>query len=650
MSLAANYTFVGKGNWSLDAVGGEATGGGTVSAIVPEGSKIEKAFLYSTNYSTSANNQVDISFGAATETVTGFTSLGQNNAGLIAYRADVTSLIAGYVGDGDAAQYDFTLSNITGSSVDGFVLAIVYSNSTESTRTISFLDGFSATTGDSFDFTFSEPLNIVSAGFEAQMSLGIGFSFQNGGSQQFSNITIDGRPLTSSAGGEDDGASSDGGLVTVGGIGDSSDNPNPTAPTNGPRFDDELYDLAKGNEADEGPFLTNGATGITVETNNPSTDDNIFFAGFNVTAVVSIDSDENDAPVAVGDDIDVTEDVPFIISAAQLLGNDFDPDAADTLTISAVDGSGLEGTLTDNGDGTYTYDQGGAFNELNGGDSVTTSFSYTITDGVLSSTATVNLTINGVTDGDDGGDPTCPTITRAGTIDGRAATGDVLTGPDYHNTFLFSIPENTGADRITNFQKVDILVTDAMIFDRNNDGIIKFGQNGLLDFDGPESGLDTVKVDGVKSLRYLGEACEDVHVYADASVRRKGWKEGTVDSDTLSGDAANTKRDTFLYDTALDIDLGDDVITNFGAGDRIITTSAIFDRNGDNIITFGPNDAIDLSGGTGGPADPGLPGEVGTITLFDVGGTQITSLQFDGANTVNGVTYYSYSALPTLEA
>jgi hypothetical protein len=67
---------------------------------------------------------------------------------------------------------------------------------------------------------------------------------------------------------------------------DSSLNPvDPMATDgNGARYDDELYNLALGNGANPAPFLNAGATSFNIHTSNPSNDDNIFFAGINITA------------------------------------------------------------------------------------------------------------------------------------------------------------------------------------------------------------------------------------------------------------------------------------------------------------------------------------------------------------------------------
>ncbi len=91
-----------------------------------------------------------------------------------------------------------------------------------------------------------------------------------------------------------------GGLLTVGGFGDSNANPPPnaSAATLGSRTDDELYDLR--------PFVDDGDTTITVVTRNPSDDDNIFFAALNLrgaTALVGegIVLSPTDATLSVGD-------------------------------------------------------------------------------------------------------------------------------------------------------------------------------------------------------------------------------------------------------------------------------------------------------------------------------------------------------------
>ena len=80
----------------------------------------------------------------------------------------------------------------------------------------------------------------------------------------------------------------------------------------------------------------------------------------------------NDTPIAVNDNLNATEDqsVTFT-SVTDLLGNDSDIDG-DTLTISSFS-QPANGSLVDNGDGTFTYTPASDFDDID-------SFTYTITD------------------------------------------------------------------------------------------------------------------------------------------------------------------------------------------------------------------------------------------------------------------------------
>jgi hypothetical protein len=119
------------------------------------------------------------------------------------------------------------------------------------------------------------------------MSLGISYSYSTpdyNGQYIILEMSVNGQRISTSAGGQDDGEAENGALITVGGIGDSNNNPpDPYAlpGSAGSRSDDELYSLL--------PFVNNGDTSFTVHTVNPSNDDNIFFAAItlgNNTAIV----------------------------------------------------------------------------------------------------------------------------------------------------------------------------------------------------------------------------------------------------------------------------------------------------------------------------------------------------------------------------
>jgi hypothetical protein len=292
-TLLKTFQFNGNGNWSIDAVGSNSTPVGDLTANVPTGSTVEKAFLYSSTLFNSGDFVPSVGFDGVTLSGSDWTNLGTFTAGnLTAFRTDVTTQVSNKIGSGGPSPFTFTVeSEAPNSSIDGEVLSVVYSNPNEKERTIAFLDGGTDPSGDSFSFAFSDPLTASQLNdptFEAVMSLGIGFGSQ--GTVQASEVDVNGQRLTSAAGGQDDGANQNGALITAGGEGDSPDIPSdPFAGPNGdPRFDDELYDISS--------FLSAGDSSIGFNTLNPSNDDNIFFAGLNITAEGEV-SDIEDVPV-----------------------------------------------------------------------------------------------------------------------------------------------------------------------------------------------------------------------------------------------------------------------------------------------------------------------------------------------------------------
>lgn len=282
-SLTTSYVFNGKGNWSLDGCGSNNSSPVcTIDAAVPTGSTIVAAYLYSSMNTRSTIPSV--TFEGQVYSGASWTSLGNVNY-LQAYRADVTSQVSSLIGGGSASPFSFKVnSESNNSSTDGEVLAIIYSNPTEQVRTIAFLDGYSNQSGDSTAINLAAPLTsaqLSAASFEATLSLGIGYSYQASSLTQHSNVDVNGSALTRCAGGEDDGGSYNGGLITVGGLGDNPSN-NHNCSASNPRADDELYSLK--------PFLAAGDSQISIKTSNPSFDDNIFFAGLNLTAVAGVNT------------------------------------------------------------------------------------------------------------------------------------------------------------------------------------------------------------------------------------------------------------------------------------------------------------------------------------------------------------------------
>lgn len=316
-------TFVGQAAYSADGLG-QSTPGGTVQAEVPAGSTVEQAYLYGSYFNPVPDaaaltidfdgTVVNLALLDSIELVTGFF--------LSSARADVTAQVAAKVGAGGGIT-DFAV-NSDPAFMDGVALVVIYSNPSLPQSTIAILDGAQVTTGDTATFNFAQPLDTTIPGFAAQMSLGIGFGFQGGavgsdcGTVQFSEVDVNGQRLTSCAGNFDDGYGENGGLITVGGVGDSLDNPiDPFAVGSG--TDDELYNLV--------PFLSDGDTSLTIETRNPSNDDIIFLSVISITAEAVVTSEicddgiDNDGDGLIdADDPDCTIEPPDPENSAYMTG------------------------------------------------------------------------------------------------------------------------------------------------------------------------------------------------------------------------------------------------------------------------------------------------------------------------------------------
>ena len=128
----------------------------------------------------------------------------------------------------------------------------------------------------------------------------------------------------------------------------------------------------------------------------------------------------NDDPVGVNDTDSVNEDETVTKTAAQddLLNDDTDADDSSSLTVTNISHSngnsgtvassstyesngtqivGTYGTLTVGADGSYTYtaDQDAAADNIADGSTETDVFTYTVSDGTASDTATITITVSG---------------------------------------------------------------------------------------------------------------------------------------------------------------------------------------------------------------------------------------------------------------
>jgi lysophospholipase L1-like esterase len=291
-----------------------ASAGSTLAIRKPTGATVRAAYLA---YATTG--------GTSTRLTTPLTLSGQNvpltnevGSGISSYNyfADVTNIVKPDIDAASPGQVNLPVSEPSPSLVDGEIITVIFDDpSVLVDETVSILYGALNPSGDVYGVSLARPISLSDPNTHLEMSLGISFSYQFGGSQQYSTVDVDGQRLTTSAGGEDDGFSANGGLITVGGEGDSIENPSdPAAAPSDPRSDDELYDLR--------PFVHDGDQSISVATENPSLDDNVFLAVFAmnppVTGVstnpgtLAIDPTYQERPVGAAASFDVHNPGPFL--------------------------------------------------------------------------------------------------------------------------------------------------------------------------------------------------------------------------------------------------------------------------------------------------------------------------------------------------
>ncbi|MFB9150844.1 tandem-95 repeat protein, partial [Roseovarius ramblicola] len=139
---------------------------------------------------------------------------------------------------------------------------------------------------------------------------------------------------------------------------------------------------------------------------------------------------QNDAPVASDMTVNANEDGPAITIDPAV----FDPDAGDTRSFT-FDTIETSGTVTDLGNGQFSYDPAGLFESLAEGVGTTDIFTYTVTDAAgESSTATVTVNLTGQNDA-----PVAEDILISGDNDGPITGTLVGFDPDAGETPSFAL-------------------------------------------------------------------------------------------------------------------------------------------------------------------------------------------------------------------
>ncbi len=286
-ALTLFNSFTGNEGVSTDGCG-SLTATCTLQTLIPTGSTIQAAYLYSSTHAFADPSGTTLSGAGSTITPT-FTPLGINTgatSGLQAWRADITSFVQANITLGALTTWTANEGAKTG-------------NIDRPTQTVFILDGFARAVGDSAQVV----TNPLPAGFIAQMLIGDGFSFDGGdpsaptNNNQVSTIKVNGTTLTAVAGHCDDdqddlahGGCTNGNLITMGGTNAGpKDDPFTPFPNNASvgsvGSDHENYNL--------GNILKEGDTTINLATFNTSLDDNIFVEVFDISGTAQVNCEPN---------------------------------------------------------------------------------------------------------------------------------------------------------------------------------------------------------------------------------------------------------------------------------------------------------------------------------------------------------------------
>ncbi len=364
----------------------------------------------------------------------------------------------------------------------------------------------------------------------------------------------------------------------------------------------------------------------------------------------------NDAPTAQDDAFSTAEGAA--LNGALLADNGAGADGdveGNTLTVSAVDGLGAHvGTqitlasgalLTVNADGTFAYDQNGAFEHLGAGESDADTFSYTIDDGAGGSdTASVTITINGENDAPIAADDSVAVSENAPTNGNLSSDNGAGTDADADGDVLVITAVNGSGANIG----TQIALASGALLTLNADGSYSYDPNGAF------------------AYLHDGESAADSFSYTVDD--GNGGTDTAIVSVTINGvnAAPLAADDAFLVDETAVIAAGD-LFANNGAGsdgdgegDTLVVSAvngsgaavgvqitlpsgALLTVNADGTFSYDPNGAHSPHYGQSAidtftyTIDDGFGGvDTATATITITNGGQIVSGATSGANTLTG--------------
>ena len=347
----------------------------------------------------------------------------------------------------------------------------------------------------------------------------------------------------------------------------------------------------------------------------------------------------NTAPVAENDA--VATDADNILSGSVLADNgsgaDNDPDAGTVLGVIEVNGVAANigqqitlpsgALLTLNADGTFDYDPNGAFDALPAGESVTDTFTYTLTDG--------------------------DTVPVAGTFGPRfllssldGSNGFVINGIDQNDTSGRSV--SSAGD--VNGDGIDDIIIGAAGADPN--GNLNAGESYVVfgDASGFDASLELSALDGSNGFVINGI---DTYDYSGSSVSSAGDVNGDGIGDIIIGaygaapNGAGSGETYVIFGNAAGFDASLDLSALDGSNGFVINGIDQVDHSGRSVSSAGDvnGDGIDdiIIGASGADSATGESYVIfGSAAGFDA---SLDLSTLDGSNgfVINGIDRYDYS-------
>jgi len=302
----------------------------------------------------------------------------------------------------------------------------------------------------------------------------------------------------------------------------------------------------------------------------------------------------NDAPVARDDTASTTEASSVVVN---VLAND--TDAEGTVSISGIDTTGTLGSVTNNGDGTVTYDPNGAFENKGAEDAPTDTFTYTVSDGHGGTdAATVTVTVNGINDPPVAADDS-PSVSE----DSTGATVPVLANDTDAESQTLSV------------SAVDTTGTTGLV--TNNGTDVTYDPNGEFDY----LGASDTATDTFTYTVSDGHGGTDT---ATVTVTVTGVNDAPAGRD----DSASTTEESSVLVYVLTNDSDAEGGTVSISGIDTTGTVGLVTNNGDGTVTYDPSGEFEYLGASDTATD------TFTYTITDGhGGTDTATVTV----TVNGI-------------